>query len=372
MRCPVLILSLLILLTFPYTTEAQGQAITHISGKVTDSENGEPLPGVNVYLSGTTIGTSAQTDGSYTFRTTLAGVYELVFSMVGYEREVVTIQLNPSSEEKDSLNVNVGLTPEAYFLDSLVVEASNKEWKENYRIFEQEFIGQTDFADETSVENAWVLDFEEGERAGYLAASSEEPLHLVNEALGYHIYVDIEHFEWARTGMGGSYVIYPRFEEMEPENYQERRRWESNREQAYLGSRRHFLRSLYQDNLNSNKFTVTPQEYIIPMSRGQVRYELMSRSGVSRDMAEVYKGYRLSREIRVEYGAARFVVGERRVSRVPLNITTTSVIPVRNNAPFFTDALGNLLDPTALILNGNWDKDRMANMLPMDYRYDDR
>ena len=39
-----------------------------IKGKITDSENGDPIPFANVVVKGTTIGTVCDFDGNYTLR----------------------------------------------------------------------------------------------------------------------------------------------------------------------------------------------------------------------------------------------------------------------------------------------------------------
>ena len=60
-----------------------------IAGKVTDAENGQPLPGVTVLIEGTTMGTSTGIDGSYAILDVPPGTYTIRFSMVGYEKTVV-------------------------------------------------------------------------------------------------------------------------------------------------------------------------------------------------------------------------------------------------------------------------------------------
>ncbi|RMF53279.1 MAG: SusC/RagA family TonB-linked outer membrane protein, partial [Bacteroidetes bacterium] len=54
-----------------------------IQGTVTDRASGEPLPGVNVAVKGTTIGTTTDIDGRYTL-TLPEGNRTLVFSFVGF------------------------------------------------------------------------------------------------------------------------------------------------------------------------------------------------------------------------------------------------------------------------------------------------
>ncbi|MFW6101774.1 MAG: carboxypeptidase-like regulatory domain-containing protein, partial [Bacteroidota bacterium] len=60
-----------------------------ITGQVTDTESGEPLPGVNIVVEGTTIGTTTDNDGNYTLEAPDDAT--LVFSFVGYQEQSVEV-----------------------------------------------------------------------------------------------------------------------------------------------------------------------------------------------------------------------------------------------------------------------------------------
>lgn len=71
-------------------TEAMAQDRTTISGTVIDGETGETLPGVNILVVGTTIGTTTDFDGNYelavpSLQDTLA------FSFLGFQRQLIPI-----------------------------------------------------------------------------------------------------------------------------------------------------------------------------------------------------------------------------------------------------------------------------------------
>lgn len=57
-----------------------------ISGKVTDAQTGQPLPGVNVMVEGKTLGAATGLDGTYTILDVPPGTYDVIFSAVGYEK----------------------------------------------------------------------------------------------------------------------------------------------------------------------------------------------------------------------------------------------------------------------------------------------
>ncbi len=79
---------ILILLTFFCQFVLAGTDGT-IRGRVTD-ENGEGLPGVMVYLEGTTLGSVSDESGNYFLLNIPVGAYNVIFQMMGYK--TVTIQ----------------------------------------------------------------------------------------------------------------------------------------------------------------------------------------------------------------------------------------------------------------------------------------
>ncbi|REA62643.1 SusC/RagA family TonB-linked outer membrane protein [Dyadobacter luteus] len=62
-----------------------------ISGIITDSENGDALPGVSVLIKGTTTGTITDMEGKYSLKVSDKGTQVLVFSYVGYVAQEITV-----------------------------------------------------------------------------------------------------------------------------------------------------------------------------------------------------------------------------------------------------------------------------------------
>lgn len=98
------------------------QKIT-VKGTITDSD-GEPLPGANVLVKGTTIGASADVDGNYTitFTKTSGKASVLVFSFIGMESQ----EINATS----STRLNVSLKTSS--LDAVVVNGFYTQSKETF------------------------------------------------------------------------------------------------------------------------------------------------------------------------------------------------------------------------------------------------
>ncbi len=91
-----------------------------IAGTITDKTTGEPLPGVNVVVMGTSLGTSTDLNGQYTVLEVLPGTYRLQVSLVGYKKVVVedvTVHIDQTA------HVDVALQPEAVQAGEVVVTA---------------------------------------------------------------------------------------------------------------------------------------------------------------------------------------------------------------------------------------------------------
>jgi hypothetical protein len=61
-----------------------------LNGRVTAALNGETIPGVNIYLAGTSIGTSSDLDGIFTIGYIPAGTYTVIASFISYKSDTVT------------------------------------------------------------------------------------------------------------------------------------------------------------------------------------------------------------------------------------------------------------------------------------------
>jgi iron complex outermembrane receptor protein len=100
-------------------TTSLSMAQSSVSGTVTDFETGDPLPGANVLIQGTTQGTATDVNGRYTLDGVANGSYNLVATFVGYESTVKVLIVRGSS-----VTLNFDLTFANQALDALEVFAS--------------------------------------------------------------------------------------------------------------------------------------------------------------------------------------------------------------------------------------------------------
>ena len=91
-------------MSFALTSTAWSQTTGKIAGTVTDSETGTGLPGVNVYIEGTTQGTATNVDGEYSIIGVSPGTYTVMVSFVGF-----------AAQRTENVQVNAGLTVEVNF-----------------------------------------------------------------------------------------------------------------------------------------------------------------------------------------------------------------------------------------------------------------
>lgn len=112
----VLLLTSALILLFGSAALAQ-----RVSGKVT-AEDGAPIPGVNIIVDGTTVGTTTDSEGQYALDVTTANPV-LVFSFIGYQTQTITVDNRTS--------VDVVLTPDIQTLGEVVVVGYGTQKKVN-------------------------------------------------------------------------------------------------------------------------------------------------------------------------------------------------------------------------------------------------
>jgi len=64
-----------------------------ISGKITDSQTGEPLPGANIIIENTLLATTSGTDGYYSFQKLKSRKYVLKATFIGYSPVEKTVNV---------------------------------------------------------------------------------------------------------------------------------------------------------------------------------------------------------------------------------------------------------------------------------------
>ncbi|MCW5518963.1 carboxypeptidase-like regulatory domain-containing protein [Aureitalea sp. L0-47] len=111
------------------------QSTGSIVGKLTDKDyNNEPLSFANVFIKGTSTGTTSDFDGLYELANLQPGTYTVVFSFVGYE----TIEMPNVTVEADKVTtINVPMGASAAALDEIIVRTTTRKESEVALLLEQ-------------------------------------------------------------------------------------------------------------------------------------------------------------------------------------------------------------------------------------------
>ena len=99
---------------------AFAQTTGKIAGKITDRDTGDPLPGTNVIIEGTTMGAATGLEGEFFIINVPPGLFTLRISMIGYEAvryENVRVSVNRTTE------VEVQMKPTVLEGEEVVIQA---------------------------------------------------------------------------------------------------------------------------------------------------------------------------------------------------------------------------------------------------------
>ena len=116
------LLVLLCIVSLP-TLEAQ----TIVSGIITENETHKPLPGANIAVKGSVIGTISDADGKYSLKIKQATPYTLVFSFLGFGTEEIVVT-------ESNAVINISMKEESLLGTEVVVSASRMEGRAFMRL----------------------------------------------------------------------------------------------------------------------------------------------------------------------------------------------------------------------------------------------
>jgi hypothetical protein len=226
-------------------TKLSSQQSNSIKGRVTDSSTNTPVAGCSVFINSTSKGTTTTASGEFELSDIPPGKFELIVSSVGYETYVY-----PFSGSQLPLELEIKLKQKVTDLPGVTVEPFLKDgWQTWGQTFIENLIGTTDFANRCTIKNKEVVRFRFSKKNNELTAIADEPLIIENKALGYTIKYQLEEFKTNFNTQTNVYLGYPLFTEMLSKSNVWQIEWRDNREKAYQGSITHFIRSLYNNEI---------------------------------------------------------------------------------------------------------------------------
>jgi len=240
MKKYILILQLLL-----FAASAYGQIVR---GIILDSESREPVPFATIYFNGTFAGTSSDQEGGFQFDVTAYNSMPLTISSIGF----YSYTLRDFSFDGP---VVIPLTPKVYEIGAVEIDGTTaaRSRKANLKVFRDQFLGQTPNARKCKILNEEVISFFNDSNEDTLRAFAMEPIKIYNKALAYKIIYYLDLFEFNRQTNSLHYSGNILFSE-DDSTY--RRSTRNKRKRTYVGSRMHFFRALWANDLYSTKFTI--------------------------------------------------------------------------------------------------------------------
>ena len=239
-----------------------------VGGKVVDSATQQPLGGASVFAQNTTQGTTCNSDGIFVMRLPNGG-YDLIISYMGYETR--SIRISNTQAQGDSIVIALPQVSKA--LEEVAVVATNEVedgWNRFGKFFFDNFIGTTPNASQCTIQNPQALRFfyTKNKKRHRLKVTSKEDLMIQNDALGYTVRYQLDSFSYDYNSNVSQYTGYPFF--IEKDTVAEvKDQWAKNRARTYLGSRLHFMTSLYDSIVNDEGFTVEKMDANLKSTKGE-------------------------------------------------------------------------------------------------------
>ncbi len=336
-----------------FNIKAQNTIKASVKGTVTDAETGEPIPYVNVFLSNTTLGAATDMKGNFSIENIPMGNYVLIVSHVGYAVNTSGLEVLKSQ----TFIRNVKLNPKVIVEKEVSVSAAEPaKWKEQLQKFTEQFLGTDDNSEYCRIINPEVLNFKQDSKTGDLTASTDSMIYVENNALGYKLEILLEEFDFNPEQGRVRYLIFPKFTEIKPRSNDDEERWLENRKSSYLGSIEDFFSAVVHKNAYEKGFKIAEgelQDLISGFGKYIYSEDIMMVPQTFSPLIKIY----FDRDIRVEYKS----LPQPKISILHFNYGYVE-----------TDSLGNVYNRFPYETYGAWTSRRISQLLPTNYRPDER
>jgi len=320
------------------------------SGQVVDSKDKKPIPFLSVFFANTLMGCNSDENGFFKINKVPFGKYNLTISGVGYKLLTRPIEIT------GSVNQIILVEQEVKQLKEVTVKSRDNKFTRNYQNFKKYFLGQSHNANSCKIINPEAIDLEYDDFDEVLKASAQEPIEVINYALGYKMYYLLNKFEL--DNKRGLIIVsgIPRFEYLSAEKEKKERKWDRQRDKAYYGSVNHFFRCLYNHTTRENHFVVykmvgdndqffNPDSLFMKGSSSVIQFQGKIKIVFKKEQEEVSYTKRTNNGSRPQTSILEF---------------TNEFLRIYEN--------GYFEDPLTVILNGYMGWERMAELVPVEYK----
>ncbi|MGV0919826.1 carboxypeptidase-like regulatory domain-containing protein [Empedobacter falsenii] len=351
-----------------------------IKGKVID-EKSLPIINAEIYVDNSTIKSKTNEKGEFELNLP-NGQYNLIVRASLFENYILNVNTNQTNFYK------VVLEPEVVALQETVVQAISKEdWLYYYQTFLKLFLGSNEAAKKCKIENSKDLRFKYDKNTKQLSTTSRNPLIITNDYLGYKIEYDLVDFN---VDFKSNYVLTlgtALFTELKSSASIEKK-WQENRRKSYLGSVTHFMKAVYENRINEEGYDIKR----LVRKDDEEYYRLKERKllGDRVDINVPIKTITYIVNQKVPYDSLKMVESDRQylnfkglysveyknekedldyAKQNGLNYVTTqrSIFTLKDDV-LKIEENGTYYHPANLVVEGYWSWEKIANMVPMDYK----
>jgi hypothetical protein len=353
---------LLLSVTCSFISIAQEKSFS-VLGKVIDAESKQPLSNASAYCQNTTQGTISNNQGLFFMRLPNGG-YDMVVTYTGYEKKIIRISDNQASS--DTMLVELAKVDKSLSEVAVVASTEDPDGLNKYgKFFNQNFIGNTGFAHECSIQNPEVLRFFYSKKRNRLKITAREDLIINNYSLGYRIRYQLDSFSYDYSTNITQYTGSPLFQEMDSTE-EVKTQWKKNRARTYLGSRLHFMRSFYDSTVTKEGFIVEKLNQDAQSVKGTFITDLYNEQEYLADSGDVEIGW--TGQYRISYEKVRPDKQFLEEYKLPANTRfQITVLDVANG--FVIEKNGYFYEQYDVINTGYWAWKKLAELLPYDYIY---
>jgi len=350
-----IILSVIACIVF---TTLQAQVI---QGTVYDAKTRETIPGVAIFLDGTTLITTSDKDGKFRLDAKQKMNANLVFSHLSYESLTITHPFEYSEKEfylHEKVNTISAVT--------VVAEHSSYTRAQLMKIFKEHFLGDGVAGKSCVILNEDDIILRYDDVTNMLSASSRAPLIIENNYLAYRITYDLQQFviqyevgpnprkfELILTSIMFKGISL--YEDLSPRYHFA---YKTRRDEIYIRSRPFFWKNLVAKSLKEANFKVYVKLQQIDMDKYFTIVNETAHKEVQINPGTNMATYHPAVKSGIVYGIID-VLNNNRFSSEVIFLTDHVII----------DDFGNLVDIESIFYRGNFGQQRLGEMLPLDYVY---
>ncbi|MFT4566145.1 MAG: hypothetical protein ACI9FN_001099 [Saprospiraceae bacterium] len=362
-------------LLYSFTLSANLEGQDKVSFYLMDRLTKNPIENVHVFFENSTYGTISDRNGIVKIKVPSYLKEDLYISHLAYELRILPNAAFINIKNNDTLF----LKPTSIDLANVVITSFSEKSRRKYlKKFKKAFLGNRKEAKQCAILNPEVINFKEEE--GIIIATASDLIRIHNNYLGYEINYLLTKLTIEANG-SVSYVGRSSFKELHQSTKGGHLK---NRKKTYDSSLRHFLKSIIDDQLKKDKYSMdyaTNEKDHLKVIKSLSREEILAYDTINQvyhlffpDFLKITNGKVKTSQNNMQamqrngLESSKFNTGD--------SGTREIIVPVisylfKNSNSLIVDIHGHVLNTKQLKEYGYWAEHKIALTLPYDYNIQD-